>query len=273
MLTPADVEQKTFSTALRGYDLDEVDDFLDEVVATIRGLTEQLEEAQATTLAAPPPQPEPAAEVAEPEAAPELEAAPEPETPRPEIDESAIGRALVAAQTAADRLLEEAEAQAARIVDEAKSEADSWSEEREAKRREAEAEISALTSRVAAVRSELAVLASEVSQKLDDMDSVIEGSTGDTVPLTDNEGDQGDEVDEGYVESGSESWGNAPDPVDSPDSADPVDSLLDSPEETDHLDEILTGVATDLQLRSDDDYPTGAGDEAEDEDEDEDEDE
>ena len=30
-LTPIDVQQKTFATALRGYDLDEVDDFLDAV--------------------------------------------------------------------------------------------------------------------------------------------------------------------------------------------------------------------------------------------------
>jgi hypothetical protein len=70
------------------------------------------------------------------------------------------------------------------------------------------------------------------------------------------------------VGSGSESWGHAPDSVDSEDSADSIDSL-DSPKETDHLDEILTGVATDLQLRSDDDYPDEAGDGAEDEDEDE----
>ncbi|TDI37156.1 MAG: DivIVA domain-containing protein, partial [Acidobacteria bacterium] len=32
-MTPSDVEQKTFSTVLRGYDLDEVDDFLDDVIA------------------------------------------------------------------------------------------------------------------------------------------------------------------------------------------------------------------------------------------------
>ncbi len=37
-ITPADIEKKTFSTALRGYDLDEVDDFLDEMVAAVREL-------------------------------------------------------------------------------------------------------------------------------------------------------------------------------------------------------------------------------------------
>ena len=45
-LTPIDVQQKTFGTALRGYDLDEVDDFLDEVVTTLKSYEERLTEAQ-----------------------------------------------------------------------------------------------------------------------------------------------------------------------------------------------------------------------------------
>lgn len=255
MLTPADVEQKTFSTALRGYDLDEVDDFLDEIVATLRELNEQLEEARAGARVEEPDETL-AGEESEPEV---VVVEPEPEAPAaapaaPEIDESAIGRALVAAQTAADRLLEEAESQAARIVDEAKSEADSWSEEREAKRREAEAEIGALAARVTAVRSELAVLAGEVSGKLDEMDAVIDRSA--PVPGA------------GWDESGA--TGDNTDHDDSMDSADSIDSA-DSPDDfsgehdydmgeddegnetSDHLDEMLTGVATDLQLRSDDD--------------------
>ena len=44
-LTPIDVQQKTFGTALRGYDLDEVDDFLDEVVTSLREYEEKLESA------------------------------------------------------------------------------------------------------------------------------------------------------------------------------------------------------------------------------------
>ena len=46
-LTPADVEGKTFGTALRGYDLDEVDDFLDDVVGTLRDLQDQVASARA----------------------------------------------------------------------------------------------------------------------------------------------------------------------------------------------------------------------------------
>ncbi|HUG07749.1 MAG TPA: DivIVA domain-containing protein [Acidimicrobiia bacterium] len=243
MLTPADVEQKTFSTALRGYDLDEVDDFLDEIVATIKDLNEQLNEARAaaraTTTSAPQPEPQAAVE---PEAA-------QPESAIVEapagIDESAIGRALVAAQTAADRLVEEAESEAERILEEARSDADSWSEEREAKRREAEAEITALTTRVAAVRSELAVLAGEVSEKLDDMEAVIERSGQElTAEASVIEAEVGDS-------DHSADW------VDSVDSADSFDSPDD--QGGDHLDEILTGVATDLQLHSDD-HPTEGDD-------------
>ncbi|MGH8948251.1 MAG: DivIVA domain-containing protein, partial [Acidimicrobiia bacterium] len=67
-ITPADIEKKTFSTALRGYDLDEVDDFLDEMVVAVRELEEELAranqrvaqlendpEAMAAVSTAPPP--------------------------------------------------------------------------------------------------------------------------------------------------------------------------------------------------------------------------
>ena len=129
MLTTADVEQKTFSTALRGYDLDEVDDFLDEVVATIRELTDQIETAQQARpqAAAPVTAPEPDTE---PEAADVPAPAPTPAEPGPRIDESAIGRALLAAQTAADQLLADAQAQATRIVSDAESAADTLQSEK-----------------------------------------------------------------------------------------------------------------------------------------------
>ena len=45
-LTPIDVQQKTFATALRGYDLDEVDDFLDAVVVALKDYDQRLSDAQ-----------------------------------------------------------------------------------------------------------------------------------------------------------------------------------------------------------------------------------
>jgi DivIVA domain-containing protein len=232
MLSPADVEQKTFSTALRGYDLDEVDDFLDEVVATLKDLNEQIEVAKATEdeapAAAPPPVPQPEAEQ-EPEAEPSVEV-------RPEIDESAIGRALIAAQNAADKLLEEAQVHADRIVEEARSEADSFISERDARRREVEAEMAALSSRVASVRSELSVLAGQVAGKLDDMDTVIaEANEPQTGPP---EGDHTAVVD-GPPEN---------EPPESPSA-----EGRGGDDGADKLGEILDGLATDLQFESEDD--------------------
>ncbi len=254
MLTAADVEQKTFSTALRGYDLDEVDDFLDEIVSTIRELNEKLEEAQSAQPVAPAPGPVEETPVAEPEPqAVEPEAAePEP-TPAPALDESAVGRALIAAQTAADKLLEEAESQASRILDDAKQQADSWETEKEAKRAEARAEISNLAERVRSVRSELAVLAEQVSDNLDDMDSVI-ASSG--VADGDLGLDDGDDANPVTVLD--------PDAADS-DVEEGETVAFDTANGEDHLDQILTGVATDLQLgEPDDDSDDDSADHSED---------
>ncbi|HEX6299101.1 MAG TPA: DivIVA domain-containing protein [Acidimicrobiia bacterium] len=279
MLTAADVEQKTFSTALRGYDLDEVDEFLDEIVATIRTLNEQLEEARAadwaSAVGAPTPAPEPAA-IVEPETAiepepkleTELEAEPMVEAPVRDIDESAIGRALIAAQTAADRLLDDARDEAGKIVEEAKSEADSWSAEREAKRREAEAEIARLTDRVASVRSELSVLAGEVAEKLDEMDSVLNEGT-DTDVTSQGDGEEAEAVVEvGHEgEASPEGWGYT-------DGEFTPDRDADAPSNgVDHLDAMLTGVVNDLQLSSDDSESEEGGYEGNREEPDQDEDE
>ena len=288
MLTVADVEQKTFSTALRGYDLDEVDDFLDEIVVTIRSLNEQLDEARAGAgaaevgivtepepVAVAVPEPEPGIEVEpEPEIEPEPGIEPIAEVPVQEIDESAIGRALIAAQTAADRLLEDARSEADKIVDGAKSEADSWTAEREAKRREAEAEIARLTDRVASVRSELSVLAGEVAEKLDEMDSVIRegvepdvGSSGDSEEIEPETGEVPEEGHTSDSEPGVERWGYS---VEEP----AQDEEPEAPSNgADHLDAMLTGVVNDLQLSSDepddqdnaqDDYSEGSNREEDD---------
>lgn len=150
-LSPADVEQKTFSTALRGYDLDEVDDFLDEVVATIRELSDQLSTAnQAPASAAPV-----SAAVGE------------------GLDESAVGRALIAAQQTADQIVADARREADRIIKEADSEADLLVSERDKRKEDAEAEMSLLTEHVAGVRAQLAVLATAVADRLDEMDETI----------------------------------------------------------------------------------------------------
>jgi DivIVA domain-containing protein len=235
MLTPADIEQKTFSTALRGYDLDEVDDFLDEIVATVRELNDQIEAARAAAATQPDVVPTPV---------PEPVTSPEPVVQT--VDESAIGRALVAAQAAADRLVEDAEGEAARILDEARDEAQEWTAERDAKQREAEAEIAAFASKVAAVRSELAALATEVAGKLDDMDAVI---AGESVPEETDSGYGPAEIDpaEDFAEEVEAGIGIVGDEFEA------ASSAVDESDRPHHVDEVLTGVASDLRLDDSDD--------------------
>lgn len=158
-LTPEEIEKKTFATALRGYDLDEVDDFLDEVVAAMRELQERIES---------------------------VERAPEP-VASAEIDESAVGRALVAAQATADRILADARQEAERILEEARTEAEEWLEERNTKRVAVEAEMEELSRRVAEVRNQLAVLATTVADRLDEMDEAISSVSADTAESSDGE--------------------------------------------------------------------------------------
>jgi DivIVA domain-containing protein len=45
-LNPMDVQQRTFGVALRGYRLEEVDDFLDQVVAALRERDTELADAR-----------------------------------------------------------------------------------------------------------------------------------------------------------------------------------------------------------------------------------
>ncbi len=177
-ITPADIEKKTFSTALRGYDLDEVDDFLDEMVVAVRELQEELTQAKDRA--------------AQFEGDPQAVAAVPMAAPGP--DESAVGRALVAAQQAADRMLEDARAEADKIVGGARSEADTFAQERDQKKAEVDAEMAEMTGLVAGVRNKLAVLATTVADKLDEMDAVVAGAHSPGAELT-------DETDTGTAES------------------------------------------------------------------------
>lgn len=163
-ITTSDIEKKTFSTALRGYDLDEVDDFLDEMVVAVRELQDELARAKAR--------------VAELERDPDAPQAAVLGTIAP--DESAVGRALVAAQQAADRMLEDARGEADKIVGDARSEADTFARDRDRRRAEVEAEMVEMTGLVAGVRNQLAVLATTVADKLDEMDAAVAGAHGES---------------------------------------------------------------------------------------------
>ncbi len=140
-LTPEDVSNKRFTPVrLReGYDMGEVDQFLDEVEAELARLTRENDDLRAKLSSAqgaetgsfePPTQASPAATPqAEPAPEPEPEPAPEPQVAAPAAAPAApvetIRVATVAdASNAAARLLEIATRNADELVEEAKNDAD-----------------------------------------------------------------------------------------------------------------------------------------------------
>ena len=132
-LTPEDVSNKRFTPVrLReGYDMGEVDQFLDEVEAELGRLTKENDDLRAklsaaqsgdATVAAPPPVPEKAPEPPKPEPKEE------PKAPARAVAESSVETIRVEtvpeASNAAARLLEIATRNADELVEEAKNEAD-----------------------------------------------------------------------------------------------------------------------------------------------------
>ena len=152
VLTPADVEQKAFTQALRGYHMDEVDDFLDEVVATIRNYDQRIRDAQERIRAL------------------------EGEVNSRGQDESSISRAFIAAQNAADEIIAKAEAEAVTIRDRASTEAGEVLAERDAEVARIRAEIAGHRNLIGSIRSRLADLSGRVSGSLDEMEAVVDGA-------------------------------------------------------------------------------------------------
>jgi DivIVA domain-containing protein len=181
-LTPEDVSNKRFTPVrLReGYDMGEVDQFLDEVEAELARLTKENDELRSKLAAAqqgggvvpayapPEAEPEPfVAATAEPEPQPEPEAAP---APTPSYGERPIETIRVEtvpeASNAAARLLELATRNADQLVDDAKNEADKIIGEARTKAERLESESKANADRLEAdARSRAQMLDSETAQK------------------------------------------------------------------------------------------------------------
>jgi DivIVA domain-containing protein len=137
-LTPEDVQNKEFTTVrLReGYDMQEVDNFLDEVETELTRLLRENDELRATLsratrdgggvasaqpVATPPPAPEP-----EPEPEPEVEPSPAPAAPVASgpAPHEAAAKVLALAQRTADELVADARAEADSLVADARSRAE-----------------------------------------------------------------------------------------------------------------------------------------------------
>ena len=157
-LTPNDVEQKAFTQALRGYQMDEVDDFLDEIVTTLRSYDQRLRDAQDKIRAL------------------------ETDAVSRGGDETTISRAILVAQRSADALLAEARGEADRIKHTAKAETESLSAKRDMERNRLQTEIDGMRERVSGLRETLAMLASAVGSQVGDMEAEIATAEADLHP-------------------------------------------------------------------------------------------
>ncbi len=176
-LTPEDVSNKRFTPVrLReGYDMGEVDQFLDEVEAELARLTKENEDlrsklsaaqgAGGTTAIAPAPTPIPE---------PVVQRAPEPETaPQPAVAAAGQGKietirveTVPEASNAAARLLEIATRNADEMVEDAKNEADKIIGEARTKAERLESEARTKSERVESdARTRAQMLDSETSER------------------------------------------------------------------------------------------------------------
>lgn len=145
-LTPIDIQQKTFGPELRGYNMDEVDDFLDEVVSALKDHDQRVRDAQDRIRA--------------------LEA----ELSTRGEDESAISRALVNAQKQVDAMLAEAGVEVERIRGEAQSEVDGLLADRDRERLAHTQEIARMRATVADLKRRVSDLSASVAENLDQVD-------------------------------------------------------------------------------------------------------
>lgn len=150
-LTPIDVEQKAFTQALRGYQMDEVDDFLDEVVGTLRAYEQRLREAHDKI------------RVLETEATPAQSSG----------DESEISRAILTAQRTADRLLADARSEVESIRAEGEAENSRLATQRDTERNRLQSEVSSMSELVNNLRTSLGALTIAMGNQVDAMDTEI----------------------------------------------------------------------------------------------------
>jgi DivIVA domain-containing protein len=117
-LTPTDVANKQFKIAFRGYALEEVDAFLDEVEAELARLLRDNNELKNRSGAAAPAAP------AAPAQARAAEAEPAPRPVASSEGQEAALRTLLLAQRTADEAIAEAQAEAQQLVTSARAEAE-----------------------------------------------------------------------------------------------------------------------------------------------------
>lgn len=151
-LSVGDVENKQFTPAMRGYHVDQVDDFLDEVVVTLRAHEQKVRDAQdrIRTL--------------------------ESDLSSRGSDETTISRAFLAAQRSADALIADAETEAGRIRGEAEVEADRLTGERDEQRKKLLDEIAVMRAAVIHLRTRLGELTGTVGTDVTAMEQAVDAA-------------------------------------------------------------------------------------------------
>lgn len=146
VLSPIDIEQKTFRVALRGYAEEEVDQFLDEIVIAIREYERQLRDAN-----------ERVAVLEE-----QLEANRE--------TEDRIKKTLVIAQRTADQVVDEARGEAQQLLTEARTQASEVEVQRMQERQTLAADLDQMRSSVGSLKERLLALADSTMGKLEELE-------------------------------------------------------------------------------------------------------
>lgn len=164
-LMPEDVQKQTFREKYKGYDVDEVDRFLDEVTERLADLIAENEQlaARVLELESRPTGDFPAPITAEPEPAPTHE--PEPALP-PGMDPDLLQRTLLTAQRAADATIADAQAEAEERVSRAQSEADRITSESERRAQEQADRLRADASQVAQAVEDLRQFRDEYTERV-----------------------------------------------------------------------------------------------------------
>jgi cell division initiation protein len=145
-LSPIDVQQQTFKVALRGYAEDEVDEFLDEVVISLRDYEQRLRDSQ------------------------ERVAVLEEQLSANRETEDAMRRTFLAAQRTADAIVEEAKSESERLMADARGEVERVMLGQTEEKAHLLAETALLRDRVHGLRAALVDLAGGTLERLDEMD-------------------------------------------------------------------------------------------------------
>lgn len=149
VLSPIDIEQKTFRVALRGYAEEEVDQFLDEIVIAIREYERQLRDAN------------------------ERVAVLEEQLEANRDTEERIRKTLVIAQRTADQVVEEARGEAHQLLVEARSQASEVEVERIREREVLVADLDRMRSSVGSLKDRLVALADSTMGKLEELEEDV----------------------------------------------------------------------------------------------------